>query len=129
MVDKQELHDTASSESGWFGVCVNFHGGGDLRAAAGNGFRWFFDFYKAHSAVTGNFESFMVAESGYFDTILFGRLVNGEIIIDLVGFAVDEDFDFFGREGGEWGKDVLDEFKFWKHGNLLLFLSLLQINY
>lgn len=38
MVDKQELHDTASSESGWFGVCVNFHGGGDLRAAAGNGF-------------------------------------------------------------------------------------------
>jgi hypothetical protein len=43
----------------------------------------------------------MVAESGNLDAIFFGSLEDGEIIIDLVRFIVDEDFYLLGGEEGE----------------------------
>ena len=128
VVDKEELHDAASCNSGYFRVGVNFHGRCHLRAATGHRFGGFFDFNKTHSAVTGDFESFMITESGDLDTILFGCLINREVMIDLKWFTVDEDFYFFGGEGCKRSKDVLDEFKFGQHLILLMFLSLLQIN-
>jgi hypothetical protein len=55
----------------------------------------------------------MVAESGNLDAILFGSLKDGEIIIDLVGFIVDEDFYLLGREEG---KRRIKLSQYWKLG-------------
>ena len=37
----------------------------------------------------------MIAKSGNFNVVFFGSLEDREIVIDLIGFVVDEDFDFF----------------------------------
>ena len=42
----------------------------------------------------------MVAEARYFDAIFLGGLEDGEVVFDLVGFVVDENFDLLGGEGG-----------------------------
>lgn len=49
----------------------------------------------------------MIAESGYFDAILLGGLEDGEVIIDLVGFIIDEDLNLLGGEGTERAKATL----------------------
>ena len=38
----------------------------------------------------------MVAEARDFDAVLFGSLEDGEVVVDLVGFVIDEDFYFLG---------------------------------
>ena len=42
----------------------------------------------------------MVAEAGDFNAVLLGCLEDGEVIIDLVRFVVDEDLYLLGREEG-----------------------------
>lgn len=37
VVSQQELHDSSACEAGYFGVGLDLHGGGDLRAAGGDG--------------------------------------------------------------------------------------------
>lgn len=76
VVDQKELHDAASGNSGCFRVGVNFHSRSHLGTAAGHGFGRLFDFDQTHSTVSGHFQSFVITESGNFNTILFGSLVN-----------------------------------------------------
>lgn len=64
----------------------------------------------------------MVAESGDVDSILFSSLVDRQIIINLVGFSIDEDFDLFSGKGSEGGKDILNYFKFGQHVLVAIFL-------
>ena len=78
---------------------MDFHGWGHLGATGGNGFWRFFDFDQTHPTIAGYFESFMVAEAGDLNIIFFGGLEDGEVVIDLVRFVVDEDFYLFGGEG------------------------------
>jgi hypothetical protein len=47
----------------------------------------------------------MVAEARDFDAILFGCLEDGEVVVYLVGFVIDEYFYFFGGEGVVWGEE------------------------
>jgi hypothetical protein len=108
VVGEQKLHDASSGQTGGFGVGVDFHGGGDLRAAAGDWFGGLLDFDETHSAVAGYFEAFVVAEAGYFDAVFLGGLEDGEVVVDLVRLVVDEDFDFFGREGREGAEQTLN---------------------
>lgn len=56
----------------------------------------------------------MVAEAGDLDAVFFGGLEDGEVVIDLVGFVVDEDFDLLGREepGGQAAAQQLAEHQY-----------------
>ena len=38
----------------------------------------------------------MVAETRYLDAIFLGCLEDGEVVVDLVGFVIDEDLYLFG---------------------------------
>jgi hypothetical protein len=100
VVGQQELHDAAAGVAGGFGVCVNLHGGGDLGAAGGDRFGALLDLDQTHAAVAGYFQAFVVAEAGDLDAVLLSGLEDGEVVLYLVGFVVDEDFDLFGGEGG-----------------------------
>ena len=75
---------------------MDFHGGGDLGAAGGDRLGGFFDLDEAHPAVAGHFESFMVAEAGDLDIVFLGSLEDGEVVINLVGFIVDEYLNLLG---------------------------------
>ena len=54
-----------------------------MRAAGSNGFGGLFHFDETHPAIACNFESFVVAEAWDLDSILFGSLEDGEVVIDL----------------------------------------------
>ena len=86
--------------SGIFRGGMDFHGWGHLRAARCNRFWCFLYFDEAHSAIASYFESFVVAESGDLNIVFLGCLEDGEVVIDLVGFVVDEDLYLFGGERG-----------------------------
>ena len=75
---------------------MNFHGWSYLGAARSNWLWRLLDFYKAHSAVASYFEAFVVAEARNLDVIFLGSLEDREVVIDLVGFVVDEDLYFLG---------------------------------
>lgn len=83
MVGEKELHDSSPGHSGGLRSCIDSHGRCNLGAARGDGFRGLFHLYQAHPAIASDFESFVVAKSGNLDTILFGSLEDGEIVIDL----------------------------------------------
>lgn len=112
MVDQKELHDASSGKSGNFRICIDFHCGCDLGAAWGHWLGWLLYFDEAHSAVTCDFKSFMIAKSWDFDSILFGSLVDWEVIIDLVRFSVDEDLNFLGWKRSKRSEKTLNCFKF-----------------
>jgi hypothetical protein len=78
-----------------------------LRAAGGNWLRRFLDLDKAHPAVACYFESFMIAEPGYFDTVFLGCLEDREVIIDLVWLIVDKDLNLLGGESWEMREATL----------------------
>jgi hypothetical protein len=101
VVGEQELHDCAPRESGGLGVGPDLHGGGDLGAAGGHWLGRLLDVDQAHPAVACHFESFVIAEAGNFNAVLLGRLEDGEVVIDLVGFVIDKDLDLFGGEEAE----------------------------
>ena len=101
VVGQQKFHDSSPGVAGVLGGGVDLHGGCHLRAAGGDGLGCLFDLDEAHPAVAGHFEAFVVAEAGNLDIVFLGGLEDGEVVIDLVGFVVDEDLNFLGREGGE----------------------------
>ena len=53
----------------------------------------------------------MIAESGYFDVVLFGCLEDGKIVIYFIGFVVDEDFYFFSGEGSIWFEGIPNQLR------------------
>jgi hypothetical protein len=107
MIRQQEFHDSTSRQSGNFWIRSDLHGWGNLRAAGGNWLRRFLDLDKAHPAVACYFESFMIAEPGYFDTVFLGCLEDREVIIDLVWLIVDKDLNLLGGESWEMREATL----------------------
>ena len=101
VVGQQKFHHSSSCMPGILGGCVDFHSGGHLGAAGGDGLGGFFDLDEAHPAVAGHFEAFVVAKAGDLDIVFLGSLEDREVVIDLVGFVVDENLNLLGREGGE----------------------------
>jgi hypothetical protein len=49
----------------------------------------------------------MIAEAGDLDVVFLGSLEDGEVVVDLVRFVVDEYFYLFGREGGVGSEALL----------------------
>jgi hypothetical protein len=115
VIGEQKLHDSSSSVPGGLGVCVDFHGWGDLRTAGSHRFGRLFNFNEAHPAVAGDFETLMVAESRNIDVIFLGSLEDGEVVIDLVGLVVDEYLYLLGRKGSVGLEHLLENRRTQQH--------------
>lgn len=115
VIGEQKLHDSSSSVPGGLGIGVDFHGWGDLGAAGSHGFGGLFDFYEAHPAVAGDFETFMVAEARNLDVIFLGGLEDREVVIDLVRLVVDEYLYLLGGEGSVGPEHLLENRRTQQH--------------
>jgi len=77
---------------------VYLHGGGNLRAAAGDRFGRFLNLNHTHPAVACHFETLVVAEARDSNAILLGSLVNGKVAVHFIRLFINE---YFNLPGGK----------------------------
>jgi len=93
MVGKEELHDTASSDSCLLRLSDDLKVRSDLSSTRGDGFWRALDLDKAHSAVASYRQSLVVAETRDFHSCFDTSLVDGVRAVHLDWLVVDVDVE------------------------------------
>ena len=93
MISEEEFHDTTSSYSGLLRLGDNLHVRSNLSSARGNRLGDTLDLNQAHSAVTSDRESLVIAESGNFNTTLCASLINSIRAINFNRLIVNIDVE------------------------------------
>ena len=92
MVDQQEFHHAVAGFLDGLGIGLDDHPVADRHRAGRDRLRRAFHFHKAHPAVAGNGQPFVVTEARNFDAGLFAGLQHGDAVFDLYFGPVDGHF-------------------------------------